>query len=324
MEHVDTIAEEEEVVEDVEQNVPSQGENLQVTSEDEEPANPGGKEGSTRNTTSTMPTTNTTTTTTQNQKISTAAEPTQQPEETSEEEEPIEMATEVNDHLSRPDEAEGVGGSNVVEIVSHDWKLGHLQFKVRWSSDDTTSWEHIKDMREDYPKMTARYIVSNKVSRFKRGGDRVLQCAKKVERDLGRAVRRIARLYDFFLSDDDEVKQICRVQKTKKKKKFSTAPVFKYGIQVPRTVEQARQFDAANGNTYWQDAMDKEVKALMDLDCFEVKPAGHSSTLDNTWQKTTLHMVFDVKQSLDRKCRLVARGKCTHRRSSQLVSSYFM
>jgi len=320
MEHLETIAEEEEVVEDVEQNVPSQGENLQVTSEVEEPANPGGKEGSTRNTTSRMPTTNTTTTTTPNQKSSTAAEPTQQPEETSVEEEPIEMATEVNDHLSRPDEAEGIGGSNVVEIVSHDWKLGHLQFKVRWSSNETT-WEHIKDMREDYPKMIARYIVSNKVSRSKRGGDRVLQWAKKVERDLGRAVRRIARLYDFFLSEDDEVKQIRRVQKTKKKKRFSTAPVFKYGIQVPRTVEQARQFDAANGNTYWQDAMDKEVKALMDLDCFEVKPAGHSSTLDNTWQKTTLHMVFDVKQSLDRKCRLVAGGHLVDMMDIQVYSS---
>jgi len=194
------ITEEEEVAEDVEQVVPSQGENLQVrTSEVEEPASPGGgKEGSTRNTTPTMPATNTTTTTTQ-QKSSAAAEPMQQPEETFlvEEQESIEMATKVNDHLSRLDEAEGISGSNVVEIVLHDWKLGHLQIKVCWSSNYTT-WEHIKDMREDYPKMTVRYIVSNKVSRFKRGGDQVLQWVKKVERNLGCAVQRIVRLYKMM------------------------------------------------------------------------------------------------------------------------------
>jgi len=66
---------------------------------------------------------------------------------------------------------------------------------------------------------------------------------------------------------------------------------------------------------------EKEVKALMDLDCFEVKPAGHSSTLDHdTWQKTTLHMVFDVKQSLDRKCHLVAGGHLVDMMDIQVYS----
>ena len=83
---------------------------------------------------------------------------------------PIESVKEVNDHLSRPDEAKGIGGSNLQEIIGHDWRNGQVHFKVDWSSGDT-SWEHLKDMREDYPKMTARYIVRNKVSRSKRGGD---------------------------------------------------------------------------------------------------------------------------------------------------------
>ena len=114
-----------------------------------------------------------------------------------EEEPQIKAAKEVNNHLSRPDEAEGIGGSVVQEIVAHDWKLGQLYFKVRWSSGDT-SWEHIK---EDYPIMTAQYIVGNKVSRSKRGGDQVLQWAKKVVRDLDRTVRRILRLYYLYLDD---------------------------------------------------------------------------------------------------------------------------
>ena len=227
----------------------------------------------------------------------------------------------MNDHLSRPDESEGIGGSSVQEIVAHDWKLGQAHFKVQWSSGDT-SWEHIKDMREDYPRMTAQYIVGNKVSRSRRGGDRVLQWAKKVVRDLDRTVRRIVRLYDLYLDDHDDVRMIRRVQKgSKKRKKFSTAPIYKYGIEVPRNPDHAQKIDKANGDTMWQDAFEKEVKALLDMDCFEFHPAGHHHNLGDGWQKSTLHMVFDVKQSLQRKCRLVAGGHLVDMLDIQVYSS---
>ena len=142
----------------------------------------------------------------------------------------VESTKEINDHLFRPAENEGIGGSNVEEIIGHDWKLGQVHFRVKWSGGNTLSWEHLKDMREDYPRMTAQYIVRNKVSRSKRGSYRVLQWAKKVVRDLDRSVRRINRLYDLYLDEHDEVQMIRRVQKnSKKKKKFSKAPVYKYG-----------------------------------------------------------------------------------------------
>ena len=60
-------------------------------------------------------------------------------------------------------------------------------------------------MREDYPKLTARYMVENKVSRSKLGGDRFLHWAKKVLRDMERAMRRIKNSYDFHFDDHDEV-----------------------------------------------------------------------------------------------------------------------
>ena len=75
----------------------------------------------------------------------------------------IDIVKEVNDHLYHPDESEGIGGSVVQEIVAHQWKLGQLHFKVLWSGVNT-SIESLKDMREDYPRMTAQYIVGNKVS----------------------------------------------------------------------------------------------------------------------------------------------------------------
>ena len=75
------------------------------------------------------------------QKIPVQAEPTLIVDD----KEPIESVREVNNHLSRPDEAEGIGGSSVEEIIAHDWRLGQAHCKVQWSSGDT-SWEHLKDM----------------------------------------------------------------------------------------------------------------------------------------------------------------------------------
>ena len=73
------------------------------------------------------------------------------------------MIRDVNYHLSHPYESEGIGGSTVMEIISHDWKLGHLHLKVWWSSNETT-WEHLKDIQEDYPNTIVWYIVRDKVS----------------------------------------------------------------------------------------------------------------------------------------------------------------
>ena len=115
---------------------------------------------------------------------------------------------------------------------------------------------------------------------------------------------------------------IRRVQKNSKKKKFSKAPVFKYGIEVPKNSEHAKRIDAENNNTFWQDAYVKEVKALLDLDCFEFHPAGYHEDLGSEWQRISFHMIFDhVKQDLTRKCRLVAEGHLVDMLDIQVYSS---
>ena len=176
---------------------------------------------------------------------------------------PIESINEVNDHLSRPDKSSDIGGSCVKEIVAHDWRLGQPHFKVGWSSGDVT-WEHIRDMREDYPRLTAQYIVGHNVTRSKRGGDRVLLWAKKVVRDLNRSIRRITRLYDLYLDDHDEVNMIRRVQKgsKRKRKKFSLAPRYKYGFEVPHNYYHAKKLDKRNNNNKWQDCNTIETDQL--------------------------------------------------------------
>ena len=71
-------------------------------------------------------------------------------------------------------------------------------------------------------------------------------------------------------------------------------------------MEEAIKLDGKNGNTYWQDAMKKEVDALVQLDCFRFEKSGYKPGKE--YQSTILFMVFDVKQDLRRKARLVAGG----------------
>ena len=56
-------------------------------------------------------------------------------------------------------------------------------------------------------------------------------------------------LCDLYLDDNYEVKHICWFQKTNKRKNLSTAIVFKYGIQVPHTVEHSSKLEEDNINS---------------------------------------------------------------------------
>ena len=171
--------------------------------------------------------------------------------------------------------------------------------------------------------MTDQYIVGNKISWSKRGGDRVLQWSKKFIRYLDRAVCWITCLYYLYLYYHYEVRVICRVQKgyKKGKKKFSNDPVFKYGIEVPNNPQHSMQLDEKNSNIFCKDAIDKEIKALLQMDCFEFHPAGYHMTLIEGWQRTTLHMVFGVKQSLQLKFSMVAGGHLVDMLDIQVYSS---
>ena len=77
----------------------------------------------------------------------------------------------------------------------------------------------------------------------------------------------------------------------------------KYGIRLPKTVKEAYEIDKATGTDYWHQAIDKEMKNVRVAFQFsddDSIPVGH--------ELLTVHMVFDVKMSLERKARLVADG----------------
>jgi hypothetical protein len=127
-----------------------------------------------------------------------------------------------------------------------------------------------------------------------------------VIRDLKRLARRISRLYDYFLDDNEEVYKVRRIMNRKRKKrkwKLQTS-TFKYGVQVPTSVEMARKLDIDNGNTAWEGALKSEMRDLFNLECFDIKSIGYAPGDD--YQKTTLRIIYNVKQDLRRKAGLVA------------------
>jgi hypothetical protein len=104
------------------------------------------------------------------------------------------MFEEVNSEFSNEPSNSKVGGAHVTSILGHNWIEGRLKLKVQWDTEQTT-WEEVRDCKEDNPIMTAEYIVNGNVTRSKRS-DRTLDWAKKTLQDFKRIARRISRLYD--------------------------------------------------------------------------------------------------------------------------------
>ena len=107
----------------------------------------------------------------------------------------------------------------------------------------------------------------------------------------------------------------------------------KFGILLPKTVEEALRLDERNGNHYWRDAMGKEnntvkvaYKLFHDKDGNEITPG----TLRHTPQKylpgfkeITCHTIFDIKLDgkFTRKARFVANGSKVEWPKSMTYSS---
>ncbi len=233
-----------------------------------------------------------------------------------------EMIEEINEELNEDrQESTLIGGSSATRIESHRWQSGQLQLRVLWDTGQPT-WEEFRLLKVDHPHMTATYIVDHNVTRSstRQDSDRTLQWAKKTLRDISRAVRRIALLYDHHLDANDDVFRSRRAGVNgKKRKKQRPKELLKYGVEVPRTVSQAYELDKKNGNTFWHDAIKLEIDSLIGLECFEFHPRDYKPGSGYQW--TSLTIIFDVKQDLRRKARLVAGGHLVDSLDNNVYSS---
>ncbi len=82
----------------------------------------------------------------------------------------------------------------------------------------------------------------------------------------------------------------------------------KFGIELPKTVEEANAINKATGTSFWHDAIELEMKNVQVA--FDVLPDGVAPPSDH--QDMKCHMIFDIRmEDFCHKVRLVARGHMT-------------
>ena len=164
------------------------------------------------------------------------------------------------------------------------------QLLCQWR-DGSTTWVALKDMKQSYPIQVAEYSIANRIDDEAAFVWWVLDLLKKRDRVL------VAKVESKYW------------QRT-----------HKYGIQIPKSVEEAFANDKANGNTLWWDAICKEMKNSRPV--FEKWKRQEGDLLPG-YQKIRCHFVFDIKmgENFRRKARLVADSSRTETPAALRYSS---
>jgi hypothetical protein len=101
----------------------------------------------------------------------------------------------------------------------------------------------------------------------------------------------------------------------------------KFGIRLPKTVEEALDIDKATDTDFWRKAVNKEMANKVKIawktnDGLTPQQARQGKVPDLIgFQEIGCHIIFDVKMDFTRKARFVARGHTTTAPSSMTYSS---
>lgn len=157
---------------------------------------------------------------------------------------------------------------------------------VQWK-DGSSSWMKLSDLKESKPLEVAEYALANKLL----SEPAFVWWAPYVLKKRQRIISKIKTRY------------------FRKEQKF--------GIALPKTVQEALQLDRESGTTYWYDAIKKEMGQILPavkiLEEDEKAPVGY--------QKIPCHVIFDVKMVFTRKGRFVAGGHVTDPPATQTYAS---
>jgi len=153
--------------------------------------------------------------------------------------------------------------------------------------DNTTSWLPLKEVKATNSVELAEYAVKNQID--------------------------TEPAFDWWVKET--LKRRKRLIKLSQRRHVKTG--YKFGIKIPRTIEEALELDKINGNDLWFKAIMKEMTKVKIA--FDIK--GHGDKPPPGYQFVKLHMIFDVKMDFTRKARLVAGGHMTETPSSITYSS---
>jgi len=158
--------------------------------------------------------------------------------------------------------------------------------EVEWK-DGSTSWLPLKTLKETNPVQVAEYAKANKIDAEPAFDWWVPVVLRRKTRIIAGAVSRHQRAG------------------------------YKFGIRLPTSVADARKLDLENGNTYWIDALRKELNAVMIA--FEVQDEEVKHIPG--YKRIPGHIIWDVKMDFTRKARYVAGGHRTDPPKAMTYSS---
>ena len=181
-------------------------------------------------------------------------------------------------------------GNMIPKTTTRGWDL-----LVEWK-DGSHAWIPLKDLKISHPIELAEYAVANDIED--------------------------EPAFKWWVSHTLK-KRNAIISKVKSKYWRTT---HKFGIRVPKNVDEALRIDEEEGNTYWYDAIQKEmgnvIVAFTPKDDLTVEEARSGKSLVG-YQEVRCHMIFDIKMDgkFTRKARFVAGGHTTDPPSSITYSS---
>ena len=141
------------------------------------------------------------------------------------------LFSEIIDHRTNGKEIRKDDAFVVTKMGTHRRKETTVGWEIliQWK-DGSSTWVALKDAKESYPVQLAEYATAAAIA------DEAA----------------FAWWVPFTLRKRDRI-----ISKVKSKYWVRT---HKFGIKIPKNVEEAKAFDAENGNTFWWDAICKEMR----------------------------------------------------------------
>ena len=179
-------------------------------------------------------------------------------------------------------------------LKSHDPKYKGSSYNVLVDWDDKTqTWEPLNTMAKQDPVTLACYAHDSGL--LNEPGWKFLCRLAERQRFLNATINSVKRR-----TDPNQVK-------------------YKFGVRVPHNFAEAMMLDKDNGNTFWGDAVHRELDQLFSYKTFCDLGTGVLPGME--YKNIKIRFVFDVKADGRRKGRLVARGDMTPEPDEAVYSS---
>ena len=176
------------------------------------------------------------------------------------------------------------------KMTTRGWSI-----EVEWK-DGSVSWVPLKDLKASNPVELYEYAVANNIEE--------------------------EPAFKWWVKDT--LRKRDRIISKVKAKYWRTT--HKFGIEVPKSVDEAYAIDRRTGTTFWTDAINKEMKNVrVAFDALEgvTEEKMREGKVKPGFKYCGTHMIFDIKMDgkFSRKARLVADGHKTNAPSSITYSS---